>query len=638
MRPWLMRILLVALLVVVCGTLIPSLAEDYLVIKKKGGPTQKIPLDFPPEQIESFQVESSGPSPGAPSVKERRPIKEDEQRVPSSSEPEKPAPMKRPESRPAQISPGAPSSQPMILRQKTAPGSTSTEEESSAPAVEQQLPVQKKPDSQQPRGETPAAPVRRPITGPVAAAAPGGKGSFFVNVYKLPDSIKALPDYSALRPVEAVTADRVNLDPNRGHSEPAGLPENAEGLGLRFMGVFEVAGEGIFKWSVQAKDGVRLNIDDKTLIENDGIHDAAVKTGYIHLGEGTHAIVLDSFNSKGAPFLRLLVSPPVGQEQIFSIRNGLAGWKEPAKPYDVLWGQVYFVPKGTYPQGPDFSRLSPIGRIIAPELNISGGEGFPGLPGRKDMVGIRYEGFFNVRGAGIFAFRLVADHFAKLTIGTHDIVEIGRTPKVDPQGKVGWAFLQQGSYPIKLDFFHPEGPPRLDLYVTEPTKAEELFSPAQTLEGYVAEEGKVNLIPAFVYFLSPNTRKLPNYNKLSPSGMFFTRAIDYPTDRGSREFPGIPKREDWFGIRFYVKFSLEQKESGTYAFRVVCDDSARLIVDKKMVVNVESTGKKSEQAGSVGLEAGSHEMFLDYFQATGPNGIQLYITPPGGEEKIFAFQ
>ena len=84
------------------------------------------------------------------------------------------------------------------------------------------------------------------------------------------------------------------------------------------MGVFAVAGEGIFKWSVQSKDGVRLHIDDKTLIENDGVHDAAVKTGYLHLAEGVHARVLDSFNSKGAPFLKLLVTPPVGQEQIFS--------------------------------------------------------------------------------------------------------------------------------------------------------------------------------------------------------------------------------------------------------------------------------------------------------------------------------
>jgi hypothetical protein len=639
MRPWLTRVLLVALMVMISGTLILSVAEDYLVIKKKGGPTQKVPLNFSPEQIESFQVESSGPSQSAPSVRGQSPAAEDEETVPPSKEPDKPAPMGRPESRPTQMSPETPSSQPMILRQKPAPGPRVTEQESVVPSVEQQGPTPKRPErSQQPRAETPVAPVKRPITGPVAAAVPGGKGSFLVNVYKLPDSIRALPDYSALRPIEALATDRVNLDPSRGQNEPAGLPENAEGLGLRFLGFFEVAGEGIFKWSVQAKDGVRLNIDDKTLIENDGIHDAAVKTGYIHLGQGTHCIVLDSFNSKGAPFLRLLVTPPLGQEQIFSIKNGLAGWSEPAKPYDVLWGQVYFVPKGSYPEGPDFSRLSPIGRIIAPELNISGGEGFPGLPGRKDMVGIRYEGFFNVHGAGIFAFRLVADHFAKLTIGALKIAETTRTSRVDTQGKVGWAFLQQGSYPIRVDFFHPEGVPRLGLYVTEPAKTEEIFSPTQPLQGYVAEEGKVNLIPAFVYFLSPNTKKLPNYNKLSPSGMFFTKSIDYPVDRGSREFPGIPKREDWLGIRFYVKFSLEQSESGPYTFRVVCDDSARLILDKKMVVNVESAGKKSEQTGTVGLEAGSHEMFLDYFQATGPNGIQLYITPPGGEEKIFAFQ
>ncbi len=613
MRPSLVRNILAALVIIALGIAAQGHAEDYLVIKKRGGPEQKIPLDFPPEQIESFQVESAAPTAGTPRTRERRPARTDEESAPAAREPET-QPIRRPPSAPAQISPGAPSSQPMILRQRTEPGRPVTEE------------------------ETPTTSVKRPAAGPVAAAVPGGGGVFFVNVYELPDGTRALPDYSARRPVESLTTDRINLDPTRGQNEPAGLRENAEWLGMRFMGMFPVAGEGIFRWSVQAKDGVRLHIDDKTLIENDGIHETAVKSGYIHLSEGIHSIVMDSFNSKGAPFLKLLVMPPVGEEQIFSIKNGLAGWQEPAKPYDVLWGQVYFVPKGNYPQGPDFSRLSPIGRIIAPELNISGGEGFPGVPGRKDMVGIRYEGFFNVQGAGIFAFRLLADHFAKLTIGDHSIAEVTKAGKVDPQGKLGWAFLQQGSYPIKLDFFHPEGPPHLALYVTQPEKTEQIFAPSQSLEGYVSEEGKMHLIPAFVYFLSPNTKKMPNYNALTPSGMFFTRSIDYPVDRGSKEFPGIPRREDWLGIRFYVKFSLNQEEAGTYAFRVVCDDSARLIIDKKRVINLESTGRTVDQSGSVGLEAGSHEMFLDYFQATGPNGIQLFITPPGGEEKVFAFQ
>jgi len=146
------------------------------------------------------------------------------------------------------------------------------------------------------------------------------------------------------------------------------------------------------------------------------------------------------------------------------------------------------------------------------------------------------------------------------------------------------------------------------------------------------------MIPAFVYFLKAGTRKLPNFNKMQPSGMFFAKAIDYPVNRGTREFPGIPKRESWFGIRFYVKFSLGEKEEGTYKFRIVADDAARLIIGNKLVVGVDSTGAVQEKTGSVVMNAGSHEMFLDYLQGDGPSAIQLYITAPDSEEKVFAFQ
>lgn len=65
MRSILPRIIAVALAAVLC-TAIAGLGEDFLVIKKKGGPTQKVPLNFAPDQIESFQVESA---PGVPSGK-----------------------------------------------------------------------------------------------------------------------------------------------------------------------------------------------------------------------------------------------------------------------------------------------------------------------------------------------------------------------------------------------------------------------------------------------------------------------------------------------------------------------------------------------------------------------------------------
>jgi hypothetical protein len=629
MRSLLPKIIAVASAVVLC-TAIAGLGEDYLVIKKKGGPTQKVPLNFAPDQIESFHVESG---PGATSGK-AAPGAESAQ---APKEVQGGATGKQPEGKPLEIRPGAPQPSPMV--QQKGPGVAPPSTGRTGPGQQGLTEEGKETGLKQPPTGAKPTPPRKPVSGPVAAALPGGKGTFTVNVYKLPDNITALPDYSAFKPAQTLTCDRINLDPSKGDNEPSGLPEKKESLGMRFVGIFMVSGEGIFKWRLNSKDGSRMNIDDKTLLENDGIHDASSKTAFVHLGEGVHTIIVDSFNSQGPPVLQLFVQPPIGSEQIFSLGSGLAGWKEPAKPYDVLWGQVYFVPKGNYPEGPDFNQLSPIGRIIAPELNISGGEGFPGLPGRKEMVGIHYQGFFNVQGAGIFAFRLLADHFARLTIGKQNVVEITGGMKADQKGKLGWAFLQKGSYPITVDYFHPQGEPHLELYVTAPTqKEEELFAPARTLAGFSSEEGKVSLIPAFVYFLKTNTKKMPNYNKLSPSGMFFTKAIDYPSDRGTREFPGVPKRDNWLGLRFYVKFSLSDQEAGSYKFRIVCGDAARLIIGKKIIVNAEGGGKTVEQTGTATMEAGSHEMFLDYFQGTGPSALQLFITPPGGQEKVFAFQ
>lgn len=610
-----------------------SMAEDFLVIKKKSGPTQKVPLSFPPEQIESFHVESSPEPPaGVPERESVESVNRDESVTRSRIDEERPL------------------SSPFGSLQGLKRPSTSETEGPLGPTRQKNAPRQESVTREGPRSTTDKseAELARPSekTGPqktgalasLESSAPR-QAAFTVNVYKLPENIAALPDFSAFRPIKILFADKIDIDPARFRSDLPGLPENIDGIGLRFMANFLVSGEGIFKFRIQSKDGVRLHVDDKTLIENDGIHEPFAKTGFVHLAEGMHSIIVDSFNSKGAPTLKLFVQGPEGEEQPFSVNAGLVGWKEPEKPYDVLWGQVYFVPQGNYPEGPDFAKLNPIGRLITPELNMKGAPFIPGIPGRRDMVGVRYQGFFNVTGAGIFAFRMMSNNFAKLTIGKSPIIEAPKGTKPDGEGSIGWAFLQQGSYPISVDYFNAQGDPKLQLFVTSPIKSEELFNPSKNVDGFTAETGQVNMIPAFVYFLTPNTKKLPNFNKLSPAGMFFSKAIDYPVNRGSREFPGIPKRDEWLGIRFYVKFALTQQETGTYKFRIVCDDAARLIIGKKIVVNAEGAGQKViDQSGSVELPVGSHEMFLDYLQTTGPSALQLFITPPGGEEKIFSFE
>ncbi len=608
MRFSLTRIAVVAVALVILAFGVPGIGEDYLVIKKKDGSVERVPLKFDPTQIDSFNIETA-PTPVKPGVEPTPPAAEKPEAVPSGEFEEESE--KKPEPKPMEISPRDPSSKPMILK-RTKPEA----------APEQRTPA-----------KGPSQTYRGPVAAPPVSAIKGAP--FTVNVYKLPDRVRALPDYSALRPVRVITTDSINLNPEMGGNEPSTLPEDTQGLGMRFQGLFGVSGEGIFRWRLLSRDGARMHIDDKTLIENDGIHKSGSKIGFVHLAEGVHSIIVDSFNTAGPPVLTLYVTPPLGKEQVFSLRNGLRGWKEPKKPYDVLWAQVYFVPKGKYPRGPNFTRISPVGRLIASALNIDGTNGIPGIPGRKKMIGLKYEGFFSVEGAGIFAFRLRADHYARLAIGKKNII---KSSKFGPEGRVAWAFLQKGGYPITVEYFHPQGEPRLQLFVTEPKKEEALFSPANELVGFAADADKISLIPAFVYFLKPGTKKLPNLNKMKASGMAFVKAIDFPVDRGTQEFPGVPKRKNWLGLRFYVKFSLGKDEEGTYKFRIVARDGARLIIGKKIVVKATGFGKLQEKSGQVTLPPGSHEMFLDYYQATGPNALQLYITPPGGEEKIFAFQ
>ncbi|MCG8377174.1 MAG: hypothetical protein MI702_11910, partial [Chlorobiales bacterium] len=214
-----LRIAIAAFLMVLMALGVPCFGDDYLVIKKKGGNEKRVPLGFDPTQIESFRLETT---PGSKDAgKKDRPSGEDESAPPPAREFEEP-PSGRSEPKPMEISPRTPSEQPSVQDRQPA--------EERVPAV----------------GET----KRRRSLGPVSAQPIAvGKGApFTANIYELPDHVKALPDYSAMRPAKTVSADKINLYPEKGLREPAGVPDDAQGMGMRFQGVFLVAGEGIFRW------------------------------------------------------------------------------------------------------------------------------------------------------------------------------------------------------------------------------------------------------------------------------------------------------------------------------------------------------------------------------------------------------
>lgn len=137
-----------------------------------------------------------------------------------------------------------------------------------------------------------------------------------------------------------------------------------------------------------------------------------------------------------------------------------------------------------------------------------------------------------------------------------------------------------------------------------------------------------------LYYLKPNTDRLPDFSTMTPAGTIYIPKLDIPKRTFTTGFPGVDKRFEWFGIRYIGGFKIEQ--GGQYKFRLVSDDGAKLWINNKLIINNDGVHSPASKSATVDLSAGQHLIQVDYFQ--GPRiwiALQLYVTEPGGREKIF---
>ncbi len=139
-----------------------------------------------------------------------------------------------------------------------------------------------------------------------------------------------------------------------------------------------------------------------------------------------------------------------------------------------------------------------------------------------------------------------------------------------------------------------------------------------------------------IYFFPVGTNHLPDFSRLSPVGSIYARELNVSIRPFTQGFPGITKRFEWFGIRYRGNFRLNG--AGNYKFRLNSDDGSKLWIDNKLVIDndgLHPVGHTSK-SGNIYLSNGKHYMVVEFFQ--GPRamlGLQLYVTPPGGQEEIF---
>lgn len=84
------------------------------------------------------------------------------------------------------------------------------------------------------------------------------------------------------------------------------------------------------------------------------------------------------------------------------------------------------------------------------------------------------------------------------------------------------------------------------------------------------------------------------------------------------------------GVSFAMvyKATLNVPVPGEYAFNLSSDDGSRLAIDGESVVDNDGVHGNAAKAGKVKLAAGAHQLEVHYFNALGPNALELVVSGP----------
>jgi outer membrane protein OmpA-like peptidoglycan-associated protein len=150
------------------------------------------------------------------------------------------------------------------------------------------------------------------------------------------------------------------------------------------------------------------------------------------------------------------------------------------------------------------------------------------------------------------------------------------------------------------------------------------------------EQTKIS-IEGKIYFLKTGANKLPDFGATKSEGSVWASEWNIPVRKFLDGFPGVTDRFEWFALDYngsiYVPFD------GAHGFRLGSDDGAILYLDGKPIIDNNGIHGWMTKTGTVELTKGDHDFRLSFFQ--GPRqylGLQLWVTPPKGKEKIFRLQ
>jgi putative heme-binding domain-containing protein len=109
-----------------------------------------------------------------------------------------------------------------------------------------------------------------------------------------------------------------------------------DAFALRFTGMISIPTTGSYTFFIASDDGSRIYINDKLLVDNDGLHGMVEKSGKIDLVAGMHKIVVTYFDNGGGDGLEVAwAGPKMSKRKIAADRLFLVNQEEPIRDLAV---------------------------------------------------------------------------------------------------------------------------------------------------------------------------------------------------------------------------------------------------------------------------------------------------------------
>lgn len=138
-------------------------------------------------------------------------------------------------------------------------------------------------------------------------------------------SWSVLPNFASLTPVKTGIVNNFDLS----------IANRTDQFGVEFTGYISVPADGIYTFYTTSDDGSKLWIDNRVVVDNDGLHGAIEKSGSIGLKAGKHYLRAQFFEQAG--------------NQVFAVGYESAGMIKQLIPASALYREAAIVPANVAP-------------------------------------------------------------------------------------------------------------------------------------------------------------------------------------------------------------------------------------------------------------------------------------------------